>query len=188
MNSASRPESSSEYDYARVSVELDPVELKKLFRTSHSETDEMPRTSMEISIGDLDNTTSNTNIDQKRHSGISKTSSTSSYSSDYENCTCKSITKRDSQSSANRDDDCVNTNDLRPAVSYEDLSGDCRLDPEEYVEMGKRRSTMIAESCDPTDTEDGGHEYFVLEGLVESCEGQCLNAILDSYYYQLLNS
>lgn len=152
-------------------MELDPVELNKLFRISHSETEEMPRSSMEISIGDLNNTASNTNTDQKRHSGISKTSSTSSCSGDYENCTCKTVTKRDSQSSVNRDDECVKSKDLRPATSYEDLSGGCRLYPEEYVEMGKRKSTMFVESRDPSDTEDGGHEYFVLEGVVESCEG-----------------
>ncbi|KAL9959647.1 hypothetical protein ACROYT_G032987 [Oculina patagonica] len=176
VNSASRPESSSEYDYARVSVELDPVELNKLFRISHSETEEISsRLSMEISIGDLNNTTSNTNTDQKRHSGISKTSSTSSCSGDYENCTCKTITKGDSQSSVNRDDECVESKDLRPAASYEDLSGGCRLDPEEYVEMGKRKSMMIVESHEQSETEDGGHEYFVLEGLVESCEGETVD-------------
>ena len=42
-----------EYDYAR--VEIDPVELRNLFRISHSDgaIDNIPNTCMEITIGDL---------------------------------------------------------------------------------------------------------------------------------------
>lgn len=172
MDAPSRPESTG-YDYARVSMELDPVELNKLFRVSHNETEEMPRSSMEISVGDLDNTGSNPNTDQKRISGVSEESSGFSCRGDYENCSCKNITKRNSLTGGNEADECVKPKDLRPATSYEDLSGGCRVDPEEYIEMGKRKSTLIVESNDTTDheTEDGGHEYFVLERLVESCGG-----------------
>ena len=178
MDAPSRPES-IEYDYARVSVELDPVELNKLFRGLQNETEEMPRTSLEISIGDLDNTASNANTDLKRSSGVSEKSSVSSCSGDYENCLCKDITKRVSSTGAYEDGVGIKPKDLRPAASYEDLSGACRADPEEYIEMGKRRSTLIVESNDSTDheVEDSGHEYFVLERVAESGEGNFLDAI-----------
>ena len=172
MDAPSRPES-AEYDYARVSVELDPVELNKLFRGWQSETKEMPRASLEISVGDLDITASNPNTDQKWSSGVSEKSCGSSCSGDYENCLCKNITERNSSTGADEDVEGVEPRDLRPSTSYEDLSGGCRVDPEEYFEMGKRRSTMIAESNDSTDheVEDSGHEYFVLECVTESSEG-----------------
>ena len=178
MDAPSRPES-VEYDYARVSVELDPVELNKLFRGLQNETEEMPRASLEISIGDLDNTASNANTDLKRSSGVNEKSSASSCSGDYENCLCKDITKRNSSMGADEDSEGVKPKDLRPAASYEDLSGGCRTDPEEYIEMGKRRSTLIVESTDSADheVEDSGHEYFVLERVIESSEGNFLYAI-----------
>jgi len=165
-----------EYDYARVSVELDPVELNKLFRGFQNDTEEMPRASLEISIGDLDNTASNPNTDLKRSSGVS---GTSSCSGDYENCLCKDITKRNSSTGVDGGSEDVKPKDLLPAASYEDLSGGCRVDPEEYTEMGKRRSTLIVESTDTTDqeVEDSGHEYFVLERVIESSEGNFLYAI-----------
>ena len=190
MDSASRPES-TEYDYARVSTELDPVDLNKLFRISHSSetAEESPRSSMAISIGDIDNTTSNVIINQKRHLGISKSSSTSSCSGDYENCTCKNTAKRNGLLNVDKDGECEKSKDLRPAVSYEDLSGGCRLDPEDYVEMGKRKSMMIAEeSRDLTETEDSGHEYFVLESVVEACEGTWLNTILNFSQFPIWSS
>ena len=178
MDAPSRPES-VEYDYARVSVELDPVELNKLFRGLQNETEEMPRASLEISIGDLDNTASNPNTDLKRRPGVSEKSSVSSCNGDYENCLCEDITKRNSSTGADDNGEGVKPKDLRPAASYEDLSRGCRIDPEEYIEMGKRRSTLIVESNDSTDheVEDSGHEYFVLERVIESSEGNFLYAI-----------
>ena len=172
MDASSRPES-LEYDYARVSVELDPVELNKLFRGLQNETEERPRASLEISIGDLDNTASDPNTGVKQSSAVSEKSSVSSCSGDYENCLCKDITKRNSSTDANANGEGVKANDLRPAASYEDLSGGCHIDPEEYTEMGKRRSTLIVEGIDSTDleVEDSGHEYFVLERVIESSEG-----------------
>ena len=170
MDVPSRPES-TEYDYARVSVELDPVELNKLFRGFQNDTEEMPRASLEISIGDLDNTGSDPNADQKRSSEISEKSSVSSCSGDYENCLCKNVTKRNSLTCEDDDDEGVKPKDLRLATSYEDLSGACGVDPEEYIEMGKRRSTLIVDSNDSTEVEDSGHEYFVLERVIESSEG-----------------
>ena len=173
MDAPSRPES-MEYDYARVSVELDPVELNKFFRGLQNETEEMPRAALEICIGDLDNTASNPNTDHKRSSGDSETSSVSSCSGDYENCLCKDITKQNSSTGVDEDGEDVKPRDLLPVTSYEDLSGGYRVDPEEYTEMGKRRSTLIVESNDSTDyeVEDSGHEYFVLERVVESSEGK----------------
>lgn len=172
MDAPSRPES-TEYDYARVSMELDPVELKKLFCSSQNYLEEMPRASLEICIGDLDNTVSDPNADQKGSSAIREKSSVSSCSGDYENCLCKSMTKRNSATGADENDEGVKPKDLGPATSYEDLSGGCRIDLEEYIEMGKRRSTLIDESNDSTDheVEDSGHEYFVLERVMESSEG-----------------
>lgn len=162
-----------EYDYARVSVELDPVELNKLFRGLQNESQEMPRASLEISIGDLDNTASTPNTDHKRSSGGSEKCSVSSCSGGYENCLCKDITKRNSSKGPDEDVEGVKPKDIRYVTSYEDLSGGCRVDPEEYIEMGKRRSTLIAESHDSTDheVEDSGHEYFVLERVIEFSEG-----------------
>lgn len=172
MDVPSRPES-TEYDYARVSMELDPVELNKLFCGSQSDLEEMPRASLEICIGDLDNAVSDPNADQKRSPDIRERSSVSSCSGDYENCLCKSTTKRNSSTGADENDEGVKPKDLRPATSYEDLSGGCHVDLEEYIEMGKRRSTLIGEGNDSTDreVEDSGHEYFVLERVMESCEG-----------------
>ena len=83
MDVPSRPES-LEYDYARVSVELDPVELKKLFRGLQNEAEEMPRASLEISIGDLDNTASSPDTDLKQSSGVSVKCSVSTCTGDYE--------------------------------------------------------------------------------------------------------
>lgn len=173
MDGESRPES-TDYDYARVPVELNPVELNKLFRISDNDTEDtcIPSSSMEISVGDLNNVTSNPKMIEKRHSGVSEKSSTSSCSGDYENCTCENVEERNCADRGG--DECVKPQGLLPAASYEDLSGGCRLDPEEYVEMGKRKSTMIVESHDDAaEIDDGGPEYFVLEGLVESCEGKC---------------
>lgn len=125
---------------------------------------------MKITIGDLNNTASS----PKSH--ISKTSSSSPCIGDNENCTCEDIEEKNCPSCAHRKDESFKSKDLRPAVSYEDLSGGC---PEEYVEMGKRKSVMIVEDHEPTGTEeDNDHEYFVLEAVVESDEGRifvCLN-------------
>ena len=144
-------------------MELDPVELRKLFRISHNEDDDIPSSFMEITIGDLNNTASG----PKSH--VSKTSS-SPCSGDYENCTCEDIKEKNCPSCAHRNDESFKSKDLRPAVSYEDLSGGC---PEEYVEMGKIKSVMIVEDHEPTKTEeDNDHEYFVLEAVVESDEGR----------------
>lgn len=178
MDVPSRPES-LEYDYARVSVELDPVELKKLFRGLQIEAEEMPRASLEISIGDLDNTASSPDTDLKQSSGVCEKSSVSSCTGDYENCLCKNITKQNCSTGADGDGEGVKPTDLRPAASYEDLSGGCHIDPEEYTEMGKRRSTLIVEGNDSTDheVEDNGHEYFVLERVIEFSEGNFSYAI-----------
>lgn len=172
----SRPES-LEYDYARVSVELDPVELKKLFRGLQNEAEEMPRASLEISIGDLDNTASSPDTDLKQSSGVSVKCSVSTCTGDYENCLYKNITKENCSTGTDEDGEGVKPTDLRPAASYEDLSGGCRIDPEEYTEMGKRRSTLIVEGNDSTDheVEDNGHEYFVLERVIESTEGETVD-------------
>ena len=145
-------------------MELDPVEMRKLFRISHSEDDDIPSSFMEITIGDLNNTATS----PKSH--VSKTSSSSPCSGDYENCTCEDIEEKNCPSCAHRNNESFKSKDLRPAVSYEDLSGGC---PEEYIEMGKRKSVMIMDDHEPTETEeDNGHEYFVLEAVVESDEGR----------------
>jgi len=171
-----------EYDYARVSVELDPVQLNKLFRGFQNDTEEMPRASLEISIGDLDNTASNPNTDLKQSSGVSETSSCSG---DYENCLCKDITNRNSSTGVDGGSEDVKPKDLLSATSYEDLSGGCRVDPEEYTEMEKRRSTLIVESTDTCTTdqevENNGHEYFVLERVIESSEGTYIHTYIHTY-------
>ena len=205
MDAPSRPES-TEYDYARVSTELDPVKLYKLFCGSQSDLEEMPRASLEICIGDLDspvsdpnadhigdldNAVSDPNADQKRSSAIRERSSMSSCSDDYENCLCKSSTKRNSSTGADENDEGVKPKDLGPATSYEDLSGGCHIDLEEYVEMGKRRSTLIGEGNDSSDreVEDSGHEYFVLERVMESSEGiGVLNLIFCHLFLYLSSS
>ena len=151
-----------EYDYAR--VEVDPVELRNLFRISHSDdtVDNTPNTCMEITIGDLSNTAS------IPKTIVSESSPSQSCRDDSDSFTCEDVVKRKS-------DCCVHGNEwlkpqnLHPAASYEDLSGGR---PEEYEEMGKRRSVMTVEDNEPTEIEDdNGHEYYVLEAVDECDEG-----------------
>lgn len=152
-----------EYDYAR--VEVDPVELRNLFRISHSDdtVDNTPNTCMEVTIGDLSNTAS------IPKTIVSESSPSQSCRDDSDSFTCEDVVKRKS-------DCCVHGNEwlkpqnLHPAASYEDLSGGR---PEEYEEMGKRRSMMTVEDNEPTEIEDdNGHEYYVLEAVDECDEGE----------------
>lgn len=152
-----------EYDYAR--VEVDPVELRNLFRISHSDdtVDNTPNTCMEVTIGDLSNTAS------IPKTIVSESSPSQSCRDDSDSFTCEDVVKRKS-------DCCVHGNEwlkpqnLHPAASYEDLSGGR---PEEYEEMGKRRSVMTVEDNEPTEIEnDNGHEYYVLEAVDECDEGE----------------
>lgn len=53
----------------------------------------------------------------------------------------------------------------REEASYENVSGS---PPEEYEEMGKRRSFMMMEDHEPAETEeDNGHEYYVFKAVAE---------------------
>ena len=118
---------------------------------------------MEITIGDLSNTASTTKI------LVSESSSSQSFKGDHETFTCEDVEVR-------KNDCCVHGNEglkpqvLRPAASYEDLSG---RRVEEYEEMGKRRSVLMVEDHEPVEIEeDNGHEYYVLEPVVECDEGK----------------
>ena len=173
MEGVARPESTSEYDYA------DPVELNKLFRLSRSKSQQA---TMEISIGDLGDTASNHDQQQQENcAGVQTSVCASDAGGNYENV--EDIDLGDNFCTAIRIHKGLNADGLSSTTSYEDSSAKCSVrssgelvDPEEYVEMGKRRSLLIMENSDSSNCngfakiEEEGPEYFVLEGL-ETDEG-----------------
>ena len=165
------PQSTTDYEYA------DPIELNKNFRISSSESE---HTTSEISIGDLGDATTIQQIQQQqqRHGNCVRVQDSVSYenieNSYMENSSIAAITS----------DNGLKADGVSPAASYEDVPEGClgdlsrmRLDPEEYVEMGKRRSVLIMEDSGPSGChgfdkiEEEDPEYYILEGT-ETCEGE----------------
>ncbi|XP_022778199.1 uncharacterized protein LOC111319724, partial [Stylophora pistillata] len=151
-----------EYDYAR--VEIDPVKMRNIFRIlgGNDAVDNIPNTCMEITIGDL----SNTAFTPKPI--VRKSSPSLSCRSDCDTCTYEIVAERKSGCCL-RGNECLKPQNLRPPASYESLSGSR---PEEYEEMGKRRSVMMVEDHESAEIEeDNGHEYYVFKAVAESDEG-----------------
>ena len=189
MEGAPCPESTVDYDYA------DPLELNKLFRISHSESEHVKE--MKISLGDLGDVASEPpppppQQQQQQENCGGVRASVSSNDSNYEDAENIDVRNSFSMARAVTNDECPGANCFSSAPSYENVPGGCldhlsregsnhspggTLDCEEYVEMGKRRSMMIVESPDPSGChgfekiEEEGHEYFVLEGMGTS-EGE----------------
>lgn len=181
MDGVPRPESTADYEYT------DPLELSRLFRLSHSGSENV---SMEITIGDLDDGASNPQQQQENCDG-ERESVSSPNDGRYENVEDIGVNNRLTRTA--KSVESLGPKGLSSATSYENLSvgrldrlskGGCLdqlssrcLDPEEYVEMGKRRSMLSIEGADSSSSygfekiEEEGHEYFVLEG-VETSEGE----------------
>lgn len=174
MEGVARPESTSEYDYAN------PVELNKLFRLSRSKSQQA---TIEISIGDLGDTTSNHDQQQQENCAEVQTPECASDAGDnnYENV--DDIDLGENFCTAIRIHQGLNADGLSSTTSHGDLSAKCSVrssgelvDPEEYVEMGKRKSLLMVENSDSCDCnglkkiEEEEPEYFVLEAQ-ETSEG-----------------
>ena len=174
MEGIPMPQSTAEYDYA------DPIELNRFFRISRSES---KQTTVEISIGDLGEAASNQQIQQKQQRQDNCVRVQDSVS--YENV--ENSDMGENLSVASTSDNGLKADGLSSVTSYEDLPEDCLgdlpgepcLDPEEYVEMGKRRSVLIVEDSGPSrchgfdKIEEEDPEYYVLEGM-ETSEGESL--------------
>ena len=169
MEGIPMPQSTAEYDYA------DPIELNKFFRISRSES---KQTTVEISIGDLGEAASNQQIQQQQQRQENCVRVQNSVP--YENV-------ENSDMGENFSVAITSDNGLKTATSYEDLPEGCLgdlpgetcLDPEEYVEMGKRRSVLIVADSGPSGChgfdkiEEEDPEYYVLEDM-ETSEGESL--------------
>ena len=180
MDGVPRPESTADYEYT------DPLELSRLFRLSHSGSENV---SMEITSGDLDDGASNPPQQQENCDG-ERESVSSPNDGRYENVEDIGVNNRLTRTA--KSVESLGPKSLSSATSYENLSvgrldrlskggldqlsSGC-LDPEEYVEMGKRRSILSTEGADLSGCcgfdkiEEESHEYFVLEG-VETSEGE----------------
>ena len=177
MEGIPMPQSTAEYDYA------DPIELKKFFRISRSES---KQTTVEISIGDLGKEASNQQIQQRQDNCVRVPDSVS-----YENV--ENSDMGENFSVAITSDNGLKADCLSSVTSYEDLPKGCLgdlpeepcLDPEEYIEMGKRRSVLIVEDSGPSGChgfdkiEEEDPEYYVLEGM-ETSEGESLLIDVDN--------
>lgn len=175
MEGVARPESTSEYDYAN------PVELNKLFRLSRSRSQQA---TIEISIGDLGDTTSNHDQQQQQENCAEvQTPECASDAGDtnYENV--DDIDLGENFCTAIRIHQGLNADGLSSTTSHGDFSAKCSVrssggfvDPEEYEEMGKRKSLLMVENSDSCDCngfakiEEEEPEYFVLEAQ-ETSEG-----------------
>ena len=151
-----------EYDYAR--VEIDPVKMRNIFRIlgSNDAVDSIPNTCMEITIGDLSNTA------YTPKPIVRKLSPSRSCRSDCDSCTYEIVAERKSGCCLHGNE-CLKPQNLRPPASYESLSGSR---PEEYEEMGRRRSVMRVEDHESAEIEeDNGHEYYVFKAVAERDEG-----------------
>lgn len=163
----SRTASTAEYDYA------DPVVLNKLFRLQRSQSE---RTTLEISIGDL-NETMQSQQQQEQQQGdyecIDFSTNKSLTDGGYENIENYDIenkssdaTRKQRQLEADEASSRATTNDSQVFLTGEYIY------PEEYMEMGKRRTLVMVDnqiqselspcqSFDKIDEEEP--EYYVLE-------------------------
>ena len=175
MEGASPPERIYEYDYT------EPLQPNTLFRFSHGDTEQVI---VQVSIGDLsDVTLSEHQLQQQQQQQqpydqvITSLANTDENYEDIENLNVKNGLPTDGNDVAH----CGSEFKSPSAGSYENLSGENeghmsgrRTDPEEYVEMGKRRSVLVSNYADQTvcsgfpNIDEEGPEYQVLEELETS--------------------
>lgn len=158
MDELARTESTAEYDYA------DPVGLNKFSRLKRSQSEP---TTLEISIGDLNETTQNQQqeeLQQGDYECIDLSINNSLTNGGYEN-----VDIDNKSSYATRKQPQIE-NDEASNGSQTCLTGEY-IDPEEYMEMAKRRSLITMDNqiqyelspCQSFDKIDEEPEYYVLE-------------------------
>ena len=188
MEGFSRPESTTEYDYA------DPVVLNKLFRLQRSSSEQA---TIEISMGDLtEETASNQQQqqqeeDQDGYERIEFPTPNLSTIGDYENIEKYDV--EDDFSSVTRNDQRSEAGKMSLRTSTDDFTLECSgclsgeyVEPEEYLVMGKRKSLIIMDNLQSTSSgsfsfdkieeeeeeeEEEEPKYFVLESP-EADEGE----------------
>jgi len=173
MEGASPPERIYEYDYT------EPLQPNTLFRISHGDTEQVI---VQVSIGDLtDVTLSGHQLQQQQRQPYDQVrTSLDNTDENYEDIENLNV----------KNGFLTEGNDVRhscseykspSAESYENLSAENeghlsgrRTDPEEYVEMGKRRSVLVSEYADQSgysgfpNIDEEGPEYHVLEEIETS--------------------
>ena len=161
MDELARTESTAEYDYA------DPVGLNKFSRLKRSQSEP---TTLEISIGDLNETTQNQQqeeLQQGDYECIDLSINNSLTDGGYENV--ENYDNDNKSSYATRKQPQIE-NDEASNGSQTCLTGEY-IDPEEYMEMAKRRSLITMDNqiqyelspCQSFDKIDEEPEYYVLE-------------------------
>ena len=164
MDELARTESKAEYDYA------DPVGLNKFSRLQRSQSEP---TTLEISIGDLNETTQNQQEEQQQQGDyecIDLSINNSLTDGGYENVENydndnKSSTRKQPQIENDEASTRASTNDSQTCLTGE------YIDPEEYMEMAKRKSLITMDyqiqyqlsPCQSFDKIDEEPEYYVLE-------------------------
>lgn len=184
MKGASPPERIYEYDYA------EPLQPNTLSRISHGDTEQVI---VQVSIGDLsDVTLSEHQLQQQQRQPydqvITSVANTDENYEDIEDLNVKNGLPTEGKNVA----PCGSEYKSPSAGSYENLSGENeghlsgrRTDPEEYVEMGKRRSVLVLDYADQSgcsgfpDIDEEGPEYHVLEEL-ETSESKSFELIFFS--------
>lgn len=173
MEGAPPPERIYEYDYT------EPLEPYTLSRISHGDTEQVI---VQVSIGDLNDVTLNEHQLQQQQRQpfdqvITFLANTAENYEDIENMNIKNGLPTEGNDVGHGASEYKS----QSAESYENLSGEIkghlsgrRTDPEEYVEMGKRRSVLVSDYADQSscngfpNIDEEGPEYYVLEGIETS--------------------
>lgn len=184
MERASPPERIYEYDYT------EPLQPNTLFRISHGDTEQVI---VQVSIGDRsDVALSEHQLQQQQRQPydqvITSLANTDENYEDIENLNVKNGLPTDGNDVGHSGSEYKSPS----AGSYENLSGESeghlsgrRTDPEEYVEMGKRRSVLVLDYVDQSgcsgfpNIDEEGPEYHVLEEL-ETSESKSFELIFFS--------
>ncbi|XP_073229588.1 uncharacterized protein [Porites lutea] len=173
MEGASPPERIYEYDYT------EPLQPNTLFRISHGDTEQVI---VQVSIGDLsDVALSEHQLQQQQRQPydqvITSLANTDENYEDIENMNVKNSLPTEGNDVGHGGSEYKSLS----AGCYENLSGENeghlsgrRTDPEEYVEMGERRSVLVSDYADQSgcsgfpNIDEEGPEYHVLEELETS--------------------
>ena len=173
MEGASPPERIYEYDYT------EPLQPNTLFRISHGDTEQVI---VQVSICDLsDVALSEHQLQQQQRQPydqvITSLANTDENYEDIENMNVKNSLPTEGNDVGHGGSEYKSLS----AGCYENLSGENeghlsgrRTDPEEYVEMGERRSVLVSDYADQSgcsgfpNIDEEGPEYHVLEELETS--------------------
>lgn len=180
MEGASPPERIYEYDYT------EPFQPNTLFRISHGHTEQVI---VQVSIGDLSDVALSEQLQQRQRQPydqvITSLANTDENYEDIENVNVKNSLPTEGNDVGHGGSAYKSPS----AESYENLSAENeghlsgrRTDPEEYVEMGKRRSVLVSDYADQSgcsgfpSIDEEGPEYHVLEEL-ETSESKSFDLI-----------